>query len=476
MAAEVKSETINYEGKSALLISVRNGEAAIGTCSLGYTGMGGTGAMTRLFFVGAEPVINMTCPGNSNKQSNKTLGFAPGFKGYDQKIYDVLGRSFSRLKDKEPIQTALKDLFMLLEDGVYTAYFSDYYPTDGGGAFFWGGYNIPHEVRGTAEQNRVIGQRMYKPCFLVPSQPLDYYSTKTKVNTDEHVRRRDIQGIVYHLSGFHSVLLKGHHGAVSCMEQDIPFRCAVIEKICEPYVEVVMPASPPPPTPAPKSEQSEQTPEGEAPAEPVQVSAPEPVPVFVPEGISGFRSASLKVPLEVFPKDMLRLIIEGRSEYKPRQFSVIASKLNVVRKKAVSNNVLPLAVLERADRTPDYDMVESAYAINSLSDAQLNALLAGDVECNGEVIVSPNFYASIVTACNFLQFTDSKRFVDFTIAIMDNPELAATHEYVAQRALSQIDSKKLHTFFSEAAESKEVKYDKIKNAAQTFVKRYKEKA
>ena len=98
------------------------------------------------------------------------------------------------------------------------------------------------------------------------------------------------------------------------------------------------------------------------------------------------------------------------------------------------------------------------------------------MECNGEVIVSPNFYSSIVTACNYLQFKDAKRFVDFTIAIMDNPELAATHEYVSHRALSQGSNKKLHKFFTDALASGEAKYEKILPAAQTFVDRFKAKA
>ena len=117
-------------------------------------------------------------------------------------------------------------------------------------------------------------------------------------------------------------------------------------------------------------------------------------------------------------------------------------------------------------------MVESAYAIKSLSDEELNCLLAGDVECNGEVIVSPNFYASIVTACNFLQFTDTQRFVDFSIAIMENPELGATHDYVSRRVCALETNKKLYNFFKSVVDSGDVKYEKIIAAARTFVDRY----
>ncbi len=477
MSAEVKSETIDLNGKSVLLISVKNGEAAIGTCLAGHTDYSGSAStQTRLFFIGTDPVINFICPNHSNKRSDKLVSFCPGFQGYEPKIHDALGNSFNKLNNGDSLAAGLHDIFTLLEDGVYTAYMSDYYPTDGSGIFFWGGYNISHEVRGTAEQSRVIGpDQTFKPCFLVPTEPLDYFTARTRVNTDEQVKYRRVQGIVYHLSGLHSALLKGHHGAVSCTDKDIPYSCAVIEKITEPYTDIIYPEAPlPASSPAPVTE------EGEAGAETEAQSAPTPTvnpkPIFVPEGITGFRSPSVKIPLKAFPKDMLRIIIEGRAEYKPRQFSILSAKLSTVRRKAVSNNVLPFSVLEKSEQMPDCEMIESAYAIKKLSDEELNCLLRGDVEYNGEVIVSPNFYSSIVTACNFLQFSDAQRFVDFSIAIIDNPDLVATHEYVAHRAAGQSSSRKLYNFFKNAVEGGDAKYEKIIPVAQTFVNRYKDQA
>lgn len=468
MGAEIKSETIDLNGKSVLLVSVRNGEAAIGTCSAGHTG-GAASSQTRLFYIGNDPIVNLICPNHGNKQLDKLVSFCPGFQGYEPKIHDALGNSFAKLNGGDGLAAGLNDIFALLEDGVYAAYMSDYYPTDGSGIFFWGGYNISHEVRGTAEHNRVIGPvRTFKPCYLVPTEPLDYYAAKIKVNTDEQVKRRLVQGIVYHLSGFHSALLKGHHGAVSCIDKDIPFSCAVIEKICEPYTDIIMPE----PLAEPMPEDTASAAEGDAEA-PAPVPAAPVKPVFAPDGITGFRSPSLKIPLEKLPRDMLRLIIEGRPEYKPRQFDVLIAKLGTTRRKAVSNNVLPYSVLEKSEQAPDCEMIESAYAIDKLSDDELNCLLRGDVEYNGEVIVSPNFYSSIVTACNFLQFSDAKRFVDFSIAIMDNPDLVATHEYVARRAAGQSSNRKLYNFFKSAVDGKDAKYEKIIPIAQTFVNRFK---
>lgn len=465
LALEVKTETVDFEGINILLVSVKNSESIIGTCSMGYGYAGTVNSLSKLFYIGTDPVLNIACPNRGNAAANKMISLCQGYKGLDQKIGGLINGCFTKLNSNEPLNTALRDIFSMLQDGVYAVYTTDYYPTDGNGTFFWGGYNISHEVRGTAEHGRVVGQRVFKPCFLIPSQPLEYYTAKTRATTADLVKYRKYQGIVYHLSGFHSVLLKGHHGAVCCMENDIPFKCAVIEKISEPYTEPIIPQ-------LPKSEEPGETPDPENPEAAAPAAAEQIVPpVFIPEGITGFRSAALKLPLDVFPKEMLKMIIEGRSEYKPRQFDNLVVKLNAARRKAVSNNVLPYVVLEKSDLVPDIDMLESAYAVDDLTDEQLNCLLAGDVECNGKVIISPNFYSSIVTACNYLQFSDMKRFVDFSIAILNNPELAATHEYVARRTLSHIANKKLNNFYKDVIASGDPKYEKIFEIAQTFINR-----
>ena len=378
MAADIKSETVELDGQNVVLISVKEGAGIIGTCSAGHLeNTGSISTLTRLFYIGSDPVINLVCPNHANKVSEKLVSFSPGFQGYDQKINGALTSGFNRLNDGESLATGLREIMGLLQDGVYVAYFSDYYPTDGAGAFFWGAYNISHEVRGTAEQNHLIGNKTYKPCFLLPTQPMDYFAPKTKVGTDDQVKMRRVQGIVYHVSGFFSALLKGHHGAVSCVDKNLPFRCAVIERITDPYLDKVYTGAPAP------AKQPEPKPEAEKPAEenaenaPENASAPEaqPAPAVSPtasneelptetiskpktaRGITGFRSPSVKIPLEAFPKDMLRQIIEGRPEYKPGHFNILSAKLQTVRRKSINNNALPYVILERAEQMPDCEMI-----------------------------------------------------------------------------------------------------------------------
>ena len=477
MSVDIKSETVDFHGQSTLLVSVKDGSCAIGTCSAGNIEQtGNSNSRTRLFYIGNDPVINLVCPGRGNKRSDKLVSFSPGFVGYDPAINGAITNGFNRLNEGESLSSGLRDIFGLLEDGVYAVYYADYYPTDGNGIFFWGGYNISHEVRGTAEYNRVIGDKTYKPCFLMPTQPMDYFAAKIKRGTDSQVKNRRVQGIVYHVTGLFSALLKGHHGAVSCVDLGVPFRCAVIEKISEPYTDKIRIAPVNVPPPAPTAESVD--PEAPDAAEQIDVAVPEavhpePVETVPTNGITGFRGPSVKIPLDLFPKDMLRQLIEGRSEYKPEHFHVLMSKLQTVRRKSISNNVLPITVLERAEQLPDCEMVESAYAIEKLTDDQLNCLLRGDVEYNGEVIISPNFYSSVVTAISYLQFKDTKRFVDFSIAIMENPELSAAHEYAARRVSSQLSNQKIYSFFKSAVDSNDIKYEKIISIAQTFIKHFR---
>lgn len=478
MSVEIKSEALAIGGKEALLVTIHNGEAAIGTCDAGYTGLGGVAAKTRVFYIGNVPIVNIICPNHGDENSDKMISFCPGYSSYDHEIKKTIDACFGRLNKGEDTVSSIREILGLLEDGVYALYFSEYYPTDGAGSFFWGAYNIPHDIHGTAERSRMLKGNAYKPCFLVPSVPLDHFLPKIKANITDPVKSRPVQGIVYHLTGFHSVLLKGHHGTLACIDEEVPFKCLVIEKVWQPYtdpIELDFPVAAVEKVPVADGEDVSESADGDTAADAESEENPKPSApskkLIYPEGISGFRGASIKIPLEVFPKEMLKFLLTAKKEYKPRQFDIISAKLSSPSRKVVSNNALPYHILEKADKMPDCEMLESAYAISSLSDEQLNCLLAGDVECNGEVIVSANFYSSIIAASNYLLFTDTKRFVTFAIAIMDNPELIAAHDYISHRALTQGNNPKLEAFFQSVVDSGDAKYAKIMDAAETFLKR-----
>ncbi len=448
MGVEIKSEYVDLGGNNVLLVSVKNGKAVIGTCSTGHNlTRGDTSAVNRLLYIGSEPAVNMSCHNNGDKRTDRIVSFCAGYAGMAHDISEALDMSMNKINRGDSLEMGLREAFMMLADGVYTVYSCEYYPTDGSGIFFWGAYNIPHEVHGTAVHNRIIGKdRTYRPCFLVPGNTLDNFSTKKRGIAEEAVKSRNYQGIVYHLSGLHSVLLKGHHGAIVCAERDIPFKCAVIERLDEPYTSPYVASTAP-------AEGEEAQPEER-------------------EGITGFRSASVKIPLELIPKDMLSTLLKTRMDAKPAQFSSLIRKLSVVRRKTFSNNIIPKPIHDKCELMPDCEMIESAFAINSLTEAHLAALLAGDTDINGEVIISPNFYTSIVTACNYLQFHDEHRFVEFGISIMENPELYATHEYIAKRVARLPNNRKIYQFFKAVLASDNAMYEKIIRSADRYVKDY----
>ncbi len=479
MGVEIKTDHININGQNVTLVSVNSGRNLIGVCSAGYNmRREDSSSINKLFYIGADPVINILCPNHGDRYMDKLISMAGAYGGMSEDMHNSITECFDRVNNGDSLETSLHNIFTFLSDGVYTVYTAEYYPTDGNGTFFWGAYNIPHEVNGTAECVRSISaHRTFTPCFLIPGNPLDSYLAKTKAAADEAIKNRKIQGIVYHLSGLHSVLLKGHHGAVSCAMAGVPFKCAVIEKITDPYTEVMTYI---PPAPAKK-----QTPEyasgeepfgfdGEeqnpAPAPSETENASEPV-VIEHEGITGFRSPSVKIPIETFPRNMLHTILQSHTEIKPQYFSHIMQKTNVIRKKSYTNNILPLPALENCDRMPDCEMIESANAIDNLSQDQLDALLSGNTEYNGNIIISPNFYTSIVTACNYLQFNDKQRFVTFSISILDNPDLSATHEYIAKR-IARIDSSRIYDFFRGAVSANDPRYEKIMGTAESYIKEY----
>ena len=473
MGVEIKSEHIDIGGKNVLLVSVNGGSAVMGTCSAGYGAKrGDTSSLTRLFYIGNDPAAEIICPNRGSKNSDKLISLCTGYSFMDEEIHDTLTESFNRLNGGDSLEAGLHDTLALLPDGVYTLYLSDYYTTDGAGTFFWGAYNLTHEIHGTAEHNRNIGiNKTYRPCFLIPGSPLDNFDSKTLPMTNEASKTRAVQGIVYHLSGLHSILLKGHHGAVSCTMAKIPYKCAVIERLDEPYTDEYIPTVA---APAPAEAQAEPDQESQAPAEAQAAPQPKSKAEELParEGITGFRSASVKVPLELIPRDMLKILLSNRFEYKPAHYNSLIKKLGMVRKKSYSNKVIPRPALELADQMPDCEMMESVFTIEKLTQPQLDALLMGETELNGEIIISPNFYSSIVTACNFLQFTNPKKFVEFSLAILNNSELYATHEYIANR-VSRIISMEVYVFFRSVLDNSDPGYEKIKPIAEKYVEFYK---
>ena len=77
-----------------------------------------------------------------------------------------------------------------------------------------------------------------------------------------------------------------------------------------------------------------------------------------------------------------------------------------------------------------------------------------------------------MTACNFLQFKDEQRFVNFSISILENPDLNATHEYTARRLARLSANEKAYRFFKNVIASDDAKYEKFLTVADRYVREY----
>ena len=77
-----------------------------------------------------------------------------------------------------------------------------------------------------------------------------------------------------------------------------------------------------------------------------------------------------------------------------------------------------------------------------------------------------------MTACNFLQFKDEQRFINFSISILENPDLNATHEYTARRLARLSKNEKAYRFFRSALSSEDAKYENILTVADRYVREY----
>ena len=119
-------------------------------------------------------------------------------------------------------------------------------------------------------------------------------------------------------------------------------------------------------------------------------------------------------------------------------------------------------------------MMASAYAINELTDNDLNVLLSGSaVSADGNVIISQNFYESITYAINYLQLKDKKRFIEFAGSIIKNPDLSGAYSYVTNRLKYVMDAK-VNELFKYILETENEAYNPLKATAERYIKQYSE--
>jgi hypothetical protein len=97
--------------------------------------------------------------------------------------------------------------------------------------------------------------------------------------------------------------------------------------------------------------------------------------------------------------------------------------------------------------------------------------LAGETKLGDETIISHNYYNSVVTACNYLQYEDFERFFNFASSIITNPDLTATHKYVMER-LCSISDEKIYNLFVTLNDNADSMHSNFSEAIGMYIKNY----
>jgi hypothetical protein len=143
----------------------------------------------------------------------------------------ALSRSYGGLEDA---LTRLEPVVGLLQPGLYILSYSEYFPTNGDGRFFW---DVPEDMtpyRATAELYDKENYRVLPcfPCFLYPSQSVQKYDPSRVTYYRDSIRAGEMLPpvLAYHIWGYMSVLLDGHHRACACALEGVGVPCLTLSQ------------------------------------------------------------------------------------------------------------------------------------------------------------------------------------------------------------------------------------------------------
>ena len=415
-----------------LLVNIVNGKGIMGICDTTRT----PGTSRRSFYIGSESLISILSP--DDETSNRQIWQNSSI----DKCKNVLGTKLKHVVDEyfyenAPLAKAVQPVLEMLTDGLYIVHVSNAYPTDGAGNFFWNGYLVRHELNGSAPLIPAVGKnKVFAPSFLVPTQSFSMYSEKNISLAASRVKKgRRIGGLAYHLTGMFSALLSGHANACACLARGEDFPCITIEPVSD-----------------------------------VLYLHDE---ITDKERILALSAPFAKLPLEAISRNVIENFLLNRRVSVPEFYPAIRAKADKSIVLKGGNKGISSLIAENIEKLPDAEMLASAFAITELTEEQIQVLLSGETKFNDQVIISTNYYESIVYACNYLQYKDKHRFIEFTTTILNTPSLAATYKYVAERLRFEMDAK-INELFKGIMESEDPVYIPIKEIAQQYLIRYHE--
>lgn len=420
---EVTCEHINIDENEVLIFSVKNGLSKIGICRIS------SDSDKYCMFAHDEPV--MLISGGMNDDNADKVISEYGSVANGSVMTEAIETAYDKLAQGEMPDYALVPIMRLLQDGLYAVSFVETYPTAGESMFFWSGYGVSKQLRHSSRNISVIGDKPYSAPFLIPTKrPASYESSQIKLAAKTARRGGNLFGISLHFSGLYSVLLKGHHAACAAAIEKEPFYTVQLQPLREIW----------------KTEDEN----GDMIA-------------------AGFSSASFRIPFELLTKEQLKTGLAARKYFTPDTYDSIKQKLSAVPKSGQRR--LPKQLDIFSERYPDADMSACAQGVSELTKPMLDALLAGQTELDGKVIISQNYYNSITAACSYLRYHSVDDFIDFALNVMRNPELSATYSYVSS-CLAKVRDERIRQFFGEVISLGDPGYSKITGTARSYIDSY----
>lgn len=134
----------------------------------------------------------------------------------------------------EDALTRLRAVLGLLCTGLYVLSYSEYFPTNGDGRFFW---DVPEDMTSYRATAELYDHKNYRilpcfPCFLYPSQSVQKYDSMRVNYYRERIRAGEMLPpvLAYHIDGYMSVLLDGHHRACACALEGVKVPCLTLSQ------------------------------------------------------------------------------------------------------------------------------------------------------------------------------------------------------------------------------------------------------
>lgn len=420
---QVVCEHININDSEVMVFSVKDGLAKIGICRI-------NSEYDKYCLYSHDAPVMVISGGMNDDDADKVIS-EYGSASSGSIIAESIDGAYARLAKGGSPEYALEPFMRLLPDGLYAVTYVETYPTAGESMFFWSGYGVSKQLRNSSRNISVIGDKAYSAPFLIPTEkPSAYDPSLIKKASAEGLRNGDLFGISLHFSGLYSVLLKGHYAACAAAIEGKPFYTVQIQPLNEIWKIT--------------DENGEKK-------------------------TIGFSSASFRVPFESLTKEQLRIGLTSRKYVTPDTYDAVKQKLGVVPKSGQRR--LPKQLDSFSERYPDADMVACAQGVEELTKPMLDALLAGQTELDGKVIISENYYNSVTAACNYLRYHNKDDFIDFALDVVRNPELSATYTYVAS-CLAKVHDERINQFFTEVKNSGDAGYSKIIGTARSYIDNY----